>query len=244
MKIARIVIVALILAVTFAVFVPVPVLVIKAANNYCEVTLYVTPLWSPIKAPVGLCMFPIGEMSVTANWSMGENATYTMLRAKLYTYPATKLDGDLVYYGDATSWNLTFDYQFEPLFIAAWGFADDNITSSTRPAIATIGGEGMEELTDALKGLSGNLTNAVDKAVTTGGDIVMQIYIGLIVLVITIGLVVIALWKREAWFYIPAGIAILGYGVNLMSISKLVGGICMVVGAVLWIKAIIDWKKH
>lgn len=96
-----------------------------------------------------LTLTDLGFVSVSANWTPG--GTYTMLRGLRGGVPSSITEGELIYYGPASSFNITgmqldlYDYG-----VAAWTFATDNVTYLESYDTATIGGDGLENVSSAL----------------------------------------------------------------------------------------------
>jgi hypothetical protein len=96
-----------------------------------------------------LTLTDLGFVSVSANWTPGGN--YTMLRGLRGGIPSSITDGELIYYGPLSSFNITgmqldlYDYG-----VAAWTFASDNTTYLDEYDTASIGGDGVEQIANSL----------------------------------------------------------------------------------------------
>jgi hypothetical protein len=118
-----------------------------SSENFTTIALFLPPS--------DFTLTDLGAITITANWTTGIGSTYTMIRASRSAFPASPTDGELVYYGDATSTNSTgWDLDVITGYFSAWGYQADNVTYSATYATASIGGEGMTGISDALESLS------------------------------------------------------------------------------------------
>ena len=125
-----------------------------AGNDWANSTANFTTA-ALLDTPTGFTLTDLGAITVTADWTMGAGATYTMVRASRDDYPATPDDGEFIYYGSGTSVNTTgFDLDVIEYYFTAFAYLADNVTYSSEYATASIGGEGMTELADSVDGLT------------------------------------------------------------------------------------------
>jgi hypothetical protein len=94
--------------------------------------------------PTNLTLTDLGGNTVTANWTLGVNSTYTLIRISRSEEPSTVDDGEWLYYDSGTSANITgWPVSIQPLYVSVWGVAADNITYSETYTTALMGGDTM-----------------------------------------------------------------------------------------------------
>ena len=178
------------------------------------------------EAPTGLTLTDLGYITVAANWTKGAGTTYTMLRGLRSGYPASITDGELLYYGEATSLNSTgYALDISSYYVSAWGFLADNVTYSTACATATIGGEAMTEVADALTGISGNLL----------------LFHGILLFLPVIIFSVLAFWKENPilfMFTAPVSLVTAFESPNMMSGVYTTSPLGITVGLILFVYAL------
>lgn len=97
-----------------------------------------------LQPPANFTLTDLGGITVEVNWTIADNATYTLIRMLRDNYPSSINSGELVYYGtsnttdiiglDLSSINVIYHF-------SAWSFESDNTTYSNYYSIATIGGD-------------------------------------------------------------------------------------------------------
>lgn len=121
-------------------------------NNYTDDTdlcpkliiVYTVPVIPPVLMPPYDFIITSDNLTATTiNWTAGNNSVYTMLRASVYDYPQTPLDGSLIYYGNAESENFSQFLSDKTYYGSGWGFDSDNTTYSGTYTKFNIGGEDM-----------------------------------------------------------------------------------------------------
>lgn len=192
-----------------------------------------------INAPTGLTLTDLGAITVNIEWAMGDSSNYTMVRVSRTEYPATITDGELVYYGDATTVNATgYSLDVNNYKFTAWAFAADNVTYSEDYAQAEIGGEGMEEIAEGLAALVEALQD---------NDLFNQAVILFLALVIT----ALAFWQKNVFLYclaVPVNM-VLGLGLaadaeTVYSIQWVLGVIVAIIGMFCLYRAAMDaWDE-
>ena len=82
-----------------------------------------------------------GGTRINASWTNDSNS-YTMLRVSRTSYPASPSEGDLAFYGTGDSTTLSgYALDTTTYYVSAFGFDSDNVTYSTSPSEAKIGGD-------------------------------------------------------------------------------------------------------
>ena len=213
---------------------------IKAVNDTgtsWSATVNFTTTSAAVNPVTGLVLTDLGFITVSANWTPG-SGNYTMLRGLRGGLP-TLTSGELIYYGAASAANMTgMQLDTAEYIVGAWSFAADNITHSI-VIIASIGGEGMEEIAVALGGLNTVLEGGI--------DINLSVLSELIVLVVVILIMALAVLKRESVFFriiaAPVGIV---YGLRLADTDTtnstlwMVGVVIAIIGTALLFTPIAD----
>ena len=170
-------------------------------------TVNFTTSASAITPISGLVLTDLGFTTVSANWTAG-SGNYTMIRGLRNNTPLTTAEGELLYYGPASTANMTgMQTDTSEYTVVAWSFAADNITYSV-PIIASIGGEGMDEIAIAVEGLTTTFEGGI--------GINLSILSELIAMIGVILIMALAMWKHESVFFrimaAPVGII---YGLRL-----------------------------
>ncbi len=195
-----------------------------------------------IGGPTNLILTDMGAVSVNATWSMGDSATYTMIRAGRISAPATVSEGELLYYGDNTTTTVTgFALDTSTYYISAWGYSSDNETHSDTYVSATIGGDFMSALADAITAL-GTTLETVITTFNTNIEGLTTVFIGnLTAFLLLLFLSGLAYWHRERFLYIIAGFSLLLFGL-VFSFTD-VGGSYQYMGIFIIALAIYDFAK-
>lgn len=150
------------------------------------------PTGSIIGAPTDFAVTDLGAITVEISWTKGSSGNYTMIRASRTEYPADITEGELIYYGTASTINST-GYALDPTeyYFSAWGFWTDNTTHSATCSTTSIGGEFMEALADSVALGFADIADAIQ-------------FVGLLVMVIF--MLAFALWQRDVVYFTAAGI--------------------------------------
>jgi len=101
--------------------------------------------------PTGFTVFYISDYEVGISWTKGESANNTMIRAKYGSYPTSRTDGYLVYYGEGTSTSdtgVSLDETATNVYYRAWSEDSGGVWSNY--AEGNIGGFGMLTIGIAL----------------------------------------------------------------------------------------------
>lgn len=148
-----------------------PLPVVASASLEADVTVtYV--ITGAMGSPSGFTLTDLGAVSISMNWTSGNNTTYTMIRGSRIDYPATVTSGELVYYGPLTSYNATgYSLDITAYYFSAWAYDSDNTTYAASYATASIGGEGVTELATSVDGLSSTFDNFLVVAQLLAGSI-------------------------------------------------------------------------
>lgn len=158
-----------------------------------------------IYPPDSFTLLDLGAISLQFTVDMGTNAVYTMIRGSRTAYPETVDEGELIYYGDELSTNISgFFLPAQAYFYSAWGFDSDNITHSDNYTTATIGGEDLEALGTSLESISTAFAAGIASIVS---------------LVIVLIFEVLALWKRLWGLYALSGFAWMFYAFSYITID-------------------------
>jgi hypothetical protein len=112
-------------------------------------------------------------------------------------------------------------------YFSAWGYQADNVTYSATYATASIGGEGMTGLSDALESLSTALT-------LIGGYIEYGIGVFFVLAIFAI-----AVWRRELVTYMISGL--LAFFISLMWLDDylVISLIVMFLAVYQWFEALV-----
>lgn len=172
------------------------------AATTADVLVTATPGFGIPGAVTGFTLVDLGAITVTGNWTAGTaNATHTLIRAARDTYPATVTDGELMYYGGNTTCNWTgFSLETTTYYFSAWSYNEGTDLYSIEYVTASIGGEGMEDISDSILDLSVTFQGFV----TTFGDILLALLL--------IGLAFLAFTKKDMILYIVSGLITLSIG--------------------------------
>jgi len=166
-----------------------------------------------IYPPSSFTLTDMGAISVLAEWVKGLNSTYTMIRMSRADYPVAITDGELFAYNDNVTANVTgFDLDVNDFFFTAWGFAADNVTYSGNVSQATIGGESMDDLADAMEGIGDTIEAGVSINMTGITELV-------IVVAVMLGLASLAYWRGDKPLFLLSGCGFLIYGFSYGSTS-------------------------
>ena len=237
MKWKRLLILALLLC--GGLFAPSPV---QAANPIVHLT--VTAWVAQVMPPTGLTLTDMGveilesdlANLVTVNWTLGELSTYTMLRISGNEYSTLPTDGFLLYYGDGTSVNITgWDVSLQPMYVTAWGFESDNVSYSSSYAQATIGGEGMEELAEAVTSVGENYSIISNILNTIASD--------MIYLILVLAIAAIAFLSHNRLVYLVAGFGLIFYGFSYWNTIWQMSMILVIFGLASFAAAFIDKSR-
>jgi len=229
----------LILALLPCGLIPLPV---QAANPVVHLT--VTAWVAQVMPPTGLTITDMGveilesdlANLVTVNWTLGASSNYTMLRISGNEYSTLPEDGFLLYYGDGTSVNITgWDVSLQPMFITAWGFESDNVSHSISYAEATIGGEGMEELAEAVTSVGENYSIISNILNTIASD--------MIYLILVLAIAAIAFLSHNRLVYLVAGFGLIFYGFSYWNTVWQMSMILVIFGLASFAAAFIDKRK-
>lgn len=96
---------------------------------------------STLSPPTNFTITDYDAFTIGLDWTMGIASTYSMIRVSKTDYPDAISDGELLYYGDAVSYNTTAFSPDTTYYLSAWGLDSDNVTYSYLHTIFTIGGE-------------------------------------------------------------------------------------------------------
>jgi hypothetical protein len=167
----------------------------SAGSDWADSTANFTTIGGVLRPPSGLTLTDLGGFTVTANWTTGTSSNYTLLRISRRSFPSTNVTDEFLYYGSGESCNITgWPLDTQVLYVSAWGVASNNATFSSSYETASIGGEGMTGIADAINNVAGTIT----------------IFQGILLLLPLIGFSVLAFWKENhILFMITAGIAII-----------------------------------
>lgn len=187
------------------------------AATTAEVVITVTPEGG-LTAPSNLILTDLGLTTIEVTWSVGGNSTYTMMRGSRTSYPTLITEGELLYYDTGASYNITGQsLDLQTTYVTLWAFQADNTTYSSY-VVGNIGGEGMEEIADALTEGLGGLTSLTASIGTIG------VILGILgYLLPSVVLSVLAFWKENpVLFMITFGVSwITGlYAPNIISGSS------------------------
>lgn len=164
------------------------------ASNTADLTITVTII-NPVEvyAPTGFTLTDLGAITVEAEWTPGSgNTTYTMIRASRLDYPVSPSEGELLYYGPLSSANFTgFALDSSIYYMSAWAYNADNTTYSSSYATASIGGEYVGEIADAIESLA---NSSPFSTLEEFGFLALQV-------VITVMILVVAFRRREGASY-------------------------------------------
>ncbi len=145
-----------------------------------------------VAAPTDFTLTDLGAITVRLNWT--NNADNAMIRVSREAYPADVTEGELVYYGDAATFDATgYALDTTTYYFSAWGYAADDTTHSTEYVTGTIGGEAMEVIGTEFSNLNSN----------------MALWLGI---AITAGLVALAYWRKDSALYLIAALAVVIVG--------------------------------
>lgn len=149
----------------------------------------------------GLTLTDLGFITVNANWTAGDNATYHMLRGSRTAYPTTITEGELLYYDTATSCNISgVPLDTITMYASLWAFQADNITHSPVYVTASIGGEGMESIANSITELSNSMGGISGLSDSMGA--IGTVLGALIYLIPLIVFSILAFWKENHIFFI------------------------------------------
>lgn len=190
----------------------------------------------------------LGFISVGANWTAGDNATYHMMRGSRTSYPTLITEGELVFYDTGTSCNISgVPLDTITMYASLWAFQADNATYSPIYVTASIGGEGMEELADSVTSLSSSLNGSfsgLNVSLNTFNSILSDWLPQIIAGVIVLALLIFALWKRESWLYLIAGLAVISYGITYISTDWRIAMLLVILGMGCFGKMFFDYQKR
>lgn len=200
MKWLRIIVVSMLIGVALPLIITPPAPAMAAST--ADVTVTFTPGLNRPGSPTLFTLTDLGAITVTGNWTIGTgNATHTMIRAARDTYPATIADGELMYYGENSTCNWTgFSIETTTYYFSAWSC--NNVTGlySIDYVTASIGGEGMEEISDSIL----SLTVAFQTFTLSIGDILMALLL--------IGIAFLSFTRKDMIIYIVSGLITLAIG--------------------------------
>lgn len=167
----------------------------SGGSDWADSTANFTTI-AQLDPPSGLTLTDLGAITVQADWTKGAGANYTMLRASREDYPENTDDGELLYYGQASSYNITgMALDITEYFVSGFSFDSDNTTYASGYDTASIGGDSMGEIADSLNTLSGM------------GWIAINAFL-------LIGLLALALWKRDMLWFMASGLVALFIGLS------------------------------
>ena len=165
------------------------------AATTADVLVTATPGLGVPGTPTGFTLVDLGAITVTGNWTVTGNATHTMIRAARDTYPETTTEGELMYYGENTTANWTgFSLETTTYYFSAWSYNSGSGLYSLDYATASIGGEGMEGISESIENFTTLLTGSLENFV-----------ILLIILVPLIFFSIMAFWKENSLMFMLAG---------------------------------------
>ena len=169
--------------------------------------------------PEGFTLTDLGAITVTANWTTGTGATYTMVRASRTDYPATPDDGEFIYYGSGTSVNSTgYDLDVIGYYFSAFAYLADNVTYGSEYATASIGGEGMTELAESVDGLT-----TVFGGMATTAEMLFGLFLAVGLFTLTL---VIKDWETKLVLLVISGLAAVYVGLEWLASSPI---LCIVI---------------
>ena len=185
-----------------------------------------------LDTPTGFTVADLGCVTVSMNWTMGLGATYTMIRGARDDYPSGVGDGEIIFYGDATSYNSTgYALDTSTYYFSAFAYLADNVTYSGAYATATIGGEGMDEIADAIDGATTIFSNLADTAEMAFG------------MVLVLGLFAFVLWCKDREMklvlLVISGLVAVFVGISWVSTSQVLSIAVMGLGTFQLIQAVV-----
>lgn len=97
------------------------------------------------KSPEDLTLIDLGNTTVGANWTKGDDSVYTMLRVSRQGYVSDNQSGEMVYMDTGESCNITgSNVGYIPLYVTAWGLDSTGTIWSENATLAMIGGDSMD----------------------------------------------------------------------------------------------------
>lgn len=183
---------------------------------------YITP-------PSGLVLTDMGFTTVAANWTAG-SGNYTMIRGLRNETPLSPLEGELLYYGPDITTNMTgLQLDTSEYMVVAWSFAADNVTYSA-PIIASIGGEDMDAIADALGGLNTVLGDGIGVSISGLAELI-------IIVVVMLGLAALGYWRGDRYLFILSGLGFIIYGFTFWTTSTSFSILMVIAGIAIFIRA-------
>ena len=126
----------------------------SAGTGWAGSTANFTTTFAYDLPPPALTLTRIDANMVTANWTFSGNTTYALLQVHSEAYVSDPYIQQEIYYGNSYSTNISWPVDNFELFASAWGFYSDNITYSSTYSTATIGGEGMTAVANAIANMA------------------------------------------------------------------------------------------
>lgn len=175
---------------------------------------------SGVRAPSAFSLTDQGAITVTANWTMEGDGPYVMIRAARDDYPESTTDGEMLYYGDGSSANITgFSLETTKYYASIWGFASDNTTYSAAHSTAYVGGEGMDELTNQVAAFNALLNEIFPVDMNTMVNGVLSSFTLSMEVILIIGITALAIWRKHFILNLAAGIMLLSIGLSWINDS-------------------------
>lgn len=138
-----------------------------------------------VNPPTNFTATDMGAISVNLTWTMGAGSTNTSIICKRTSAPASRTDGEEVYYGNETSYVCTgFALETTTYYFQAYGH-DMAEGYSTGYVESNVGGEDMEAVATSIDALASNLWLIAS-------------------IIFNLAIVGLAMWRREAFLYIMA----------------------------------------
>jgi hypothetical protein len=130
----------------------------SAGNDWADSTSNFTTAGGAYNPPTGLILTDLGGITVTANWTKAATANNTLIRISRSAYPSSITEGEWWYLDTASSVNISgLNLDVMTLYVSAWSELSGNYSATH--VTASIGGEGMAEVSVAIEGLSETVGN-------------------------------------------------------------------------------------
>lgn len=150
---------------------------------------------TPFTGVEGLTVTRISDTLLRIEWSAGVDVNNTMIVVKYGEYPEGRENGYEVYYGNATSCNDTY-VSLDNIFAAIYFEAHWQDSNNTWNAAYAQGNWGE----DIVEGVASSLGE-----MATAASLMASVFFSL-------GILVIALWRRHAFLYLMAAPVTMTFG--------------------------------